>query len=156
MANDRGRSGEFGSDPSEGTSHPIGKGAGALAGAVAGGAVASSAGPIGTVGGALIGGIAGWLEGKTIAEGLNPDEQINHWGKTYKNRPYFKNGRSWTDYEPAYKYGMYSYDADREYEDVEEELERDWDRVRGDSRLTWAEANEASRDAWNKIHSDEK
>ncbi len=150
MVNERDRS--FGSDPSEGKSHPIGKAAGALAGAVAGGAAGTTAGPIGTAGGALIGGIAGWLEGKTIAEGLNPDEHMRYWSNSYNSRPNFNHERRWQDYEPAYMYGVHSYDPDRDFDEVEEDLENDWDRVRGDSRLTLSEAKEASRDAWNRVH----
>lgn len=94
MVNERDRSHQFGSDPSEGKSHPVGKSVGAIAGAAAGAAAGATAGPIGAIGGAAIGGIAGWLEGKTIAEGLNPDEHMTYWNNTYNSRPYFNRDRA--------------------------------------------------------------
>lgn len=146
-----GKNDKFGSDPSEGTSHPVGKTVGAASGAAIGAAAGSSAGPIGTVGGALIGGIAGWLEGKTIAEGVNPDDQLRYWNSTYAKRPYFKSERTWEDYQPAYQSGIYSYDPDSEFEDVENDLSEDWEQIRGTSRLSWSEARDASRDAWSRL-----
>jgi hypothetical protein len=145
---------EMGSDPSENTSHPVGKGIGGLAGAAAGAAAGSAAGPIGTVAGGTIGAIAGWLEGKTIAEGINPDVEVTYWRKNYPNSSYYNKDRDWNDYERAYMFGIYSYNPDSEFEDVEGDLSRDWDKYKGKSRLNWKEASRASRDAYEKLSKD--
>lgn len=150
MGSNRGNDTGIGSDPTEGTSHPVGKAVGGTAGALAGAAVGSVAGPIGTAAGAAIGAIAGWLEGKTIAEGINPDKEMEFWRNNLTKAPYYNKSKTWSDYEPAYTMGLYSYNPDSDYEDFEPELERDWERVRGRSTLDWKDARRASQDAYSR------
>jgi uncharacterized protein YcfJ len=134
--------------------HSIGAGSGAMGGAIAGGAAGTAVGgPVGTVVGAIAGGILGAKAGDEIAEAINPTEYTNHFQNSYQSAPYYSAGREWNDYEPAYKYGYDTYGQYRgqRFEDVETNLERDWDTRRGDSRLAWAEAKGAVRDGWHKI-----
>lgn len=145
---------ELGSDPSEGKSHPVGKTLGGAAGAVAGGIAGSPGGPITAAAGAAIGALAGWLEGKTIAEGINPDVEISYWEKNYSQRPYYKSGRKFEDYRPAYMTGMYSFDegdTDDDFSLTENELRKNWDSIRGESKLSADEAVSASKDAWMRV-----
>jgi hypothetical protein len=37
------------------------------------------------------------------------------------------------------------------FDAAEAEMARDWERVKGTSRLTWNEAKQASRAAWDRI-----
>ncbi len=133
--------------------HSIGAGTGAVGGAVAGAAVGSFAGPVGTVVGALAGGVAGAKAGDVIAEVVNPTEYDAHFERRYRDMPYYSSGREWSDYRPAYRYGYDTYGRYRgqRFEEVESRLERDWDQVRADSRLAWAEARDAVRDGWRHI-----
>jgi hypothetical protein len=74
----------------------------------------------------------------------------------FRDAPYFSSGRNWRDYAPAYRYG-HAARAGRgaqRFEDVEAELARDWDKMRADSRLLWAEARYAVRDAWQHVDAD--
>lgn len=134
--------------------HPVGTGVGAATGgtvgAVIGGAVG---GPVGTLIGAAVGGLAGGLVGKGIAESVNPTEEDTYWREHYNTRPYTQ-GRSYEDLQPAYRYGWESRGryADRGWNDVESDLERDWS-TRGGSSLNWDEARPAIRDAWNRVES---
>jgi hypothetical protein len=61
------------------------------------------------------------------------------------------------EYAPAYQYGWESYESrganNRTFESIEAELGRDWDRVKGGSRLAWNQAKDASRDAWDRVRS---
>ena len=143
---------ELNSDPTEGKSHPVGKAVGGLAGAAAGAAAGAVAGPVGAIGGAAIGGIAGWLEGKTLAEAINPDVETSYWKDNYLKSSYYDENRDWNDYDSAYKMGVYSYDPTKNFDDVEPELSKDWDSTKGTSRLSWKEASKASRDAYNRLN----
>jgi uncharacterized protein (TIGR02271 family) len=62
-------------------------------------------------------------------------------------------GRSWEQDEPAYRYGYTSANAptyqDREWQDVEPELGRDWSRRYGE-QSTWNQARENAREAWEE------
>ena len=133
--------------------HSIGEGTGAVAGAIAGAAVGSVAGPIGTLVGAVAGGALGAKGGGAVAEAVNPTEYTQHFQNTYQSAPYYVGGSEWRDYEPAYKYSYDSYGQyqGKKFEDIESELERNWDTTRADSRLAWAEARGAVRDGWHHI-----
>lgn len=55
------------------------------------------------------------------------------------------------DYEPAYRFGWEARSryADRQWEDVQGELQREWEAQRDSSKLTWDQAREVCQDAWN-------
>jgi uncharacterized protein YcfJ len=133
--------------------HSIGEGTGAVAGAVTGAAVGSVAGPVGTVVGAIAGGALGAKGGGAIAEAVNPTEYTTHFEKTYASAPYYVSGSQWKDYEPAYKYGYDTYGQYRgqRCEQVEGDLERNWNQAKGESRLAWNEAKGAVRDGWHYV-----
>jgi hypothetical protein len=103
------------------------------------------------VGAGLIGGIAGWLEGKTVAEGISPDEEMKYWSDNYSQRPYHQSDRTWDDYRPAYLAGIYTYSPKQRYDEAEKNIESDWHKIRGKSQLSWDEARLATRDAWDRL-----
>lgn len=143
-------------DPLSGTpgAHPLGTGVGATSGGVTGAAIgAVVAGPVGAMVGAAVGGIAGGLAGKGAAEAINPTVENIYWSETYSTRPYVAKGTSYDQYAPAYRYGWESrgLNAGKRFEEVETSLERGWDQVRGDSKLAWSHAKEATRDAWHRV-----
>ena len=133
--------------------HSLGAGTGAMAGAVTGGAVGSAVGPVGTVVGAVVGGVVGAKAGDSIAEAVNPTDYEDHFKKNYRDTAYYKSGREWNDYQPAYQYGYDTYGQYRgqRFEDVEPDLERNWASTRNDSKLEWNEAKGAVRDGWHHI-----
>lgn len=133
--------------------HNLGAGTGAVAGAVTGAAVGSAAGPVGSVVGAIAGGVLGAKAGDSIAEAVNPTAYREHFQTQYKSAPYYTSGREWSDYEPAYKYGYDTYGQYRgqKFDDIEGDLERNWDKTRANSRLAWNEARDAVRDGWHHI-----
>jgi hypothetical protein len=151
--------------------HPVGTGIGAAAGGAAGGAALGAAGAavegaiagtalggpvgaaIGGVAGVVAGAVGGGLLGKAVAEQFDPTVEIEHWREHYRNRPYVTDDDSFEDYEPAYRYGLDSRSryADQDYDEIEEDLERDWATARGNSRLDWERARPATRDAWDRI-----
>ena len=139
-------------------SHPVGTGVGAAVGGIAGaaatGAVAgSTVGPVGTVVGAVAGAVVGGLAGKGIAHLIDPAAEDAYWRDSYSSRPYVTPGATYDDYGPAYRYGVDSFGRyeGRLFDDVETDLERDWDRAKGKSKLTWQNAKHATRDSWERV-----
>ena len=141
-------------------SHPVGTGVGAAAGGAgamgaavaAGAALGTAVGPVGTAIGAAVGAVAGGLVGKGVAEQVNPTVEEAYWEENYASRPYVTEGAAREDFAPAYRYGWESHERypDKTFDDVELELERDWEQERGESRLPWQDAKPASRDAWER------
>jgi hypothetical protein len=142
-------------DPLSGApgAHPVGTGVGAAGGAAAGAAIGSAAGPVGTVVGGVVGAVAGGLAGKGAAEAVNPTVEEAYWRENYSSRPYVEKGDAFEQYGPAYKYGWESrpHYLGSTFDEVEPDLGREWDRVRGTSTLGWDKARHAARDAWHRI-----
>lgn len=134
-------------------SHPIGTGLGAAGGAAAGAALGAAAGPVGAVVGGAIGAVAGGLAGKGAAEAVNPTVEDAYWRENFASRPYVTPGTDYETYAPAYKYGWESrgHFIGSSFDDVESDLGREWERVKGKSSLGWDRAREAARDAWHRV-----
>ncbi len=135
-------------------SHPVGTGVGAAAGGMAAGAMAGTVvGPVGTVVGAVVGAVVGGLAGKGVAEVMDPTADDAYWQENYGSRSYVKDGESFDDYGPAYRFGSDSYQrADgRTFDQLEPDLKRDWESNKGSSNLTWERAKHASRDSWQRL-----
>lgn len=149
--------------------HMVGTGLGAAAGGVAGAAagVAASAatglaagtvmgGPIGGAIGLAAGAIVGGLAGKAIGEAVNPTREEQFWRESYKTEPYHNSSYTYDDYSPAYRTGYegYSRYSAQPFEDAEKNLEQDYNRNRGKSRLNWQSAKVATRSAWDRLTGD--
>ncbi|HEY5897686.1 MAG TPA: hypothetical protein VIV54_08995 [Burkholderiales bacterium] len=161
-AGDRRRSGvaysgrDANRDPITGApgAHPVGTGLGAAAGGMAAGAAAGSvAGPIGAAAGAAIGAVVGGLAGKGIAERIDPTAEEAYWRTQYAREPYYERGYTFDDYYPAYRTGWEGrarYEG-RTYDQVERDLQRDYQRNRGSSQLDWSRNRHAVRAAWERF-----
>jgi hypothetical protein len=139
--------------------HAVGTGVGAVVGGVAGAAatgaaIGTIAGPVGTVAGAAVGAVVGGVAGNLIAKDINPTVEDKYWRENYAARPYAAN-KSYDEYGPAYRYGWESYaqHGGKRFDEVESDLERDWDGAKGKSRLQWQHAKPAARDAWDRVAS---
>jgi hypothetical protein len=76
-----------------------------------------------------------------------------YWRDNFRSRPYVKNDDLYDDFAPAYAYGADAYGRHdgRDFDDVETDLSRDWDKFKGKSKLTWERAKSAVRDAWDRM-----
>ena len=76
-----------------------------------------------------------------------------YWRTNYATRPYVEDGETYDTYRPAYRYGWESRArmGKRSYSEVERDLERGWEKAKGESRQTWHEAKDATRDAWHRV-----
>jgi hypothetical protein len=113
---------------------------------------------VGALVGGAVGAIAGGAAGHAAGEALDPTVEGKYWRENFRNRPYYQTGRTYSDYEPAYRYGWESAGRpdyrDRRFDDVEKDLEKGWDRARGESGRTWYEIKDATRDAWSRVRRD--
>jgi len=134
--------------------HPVGTGVGAAAGgAAAGAAIGSIAGPVGTAVGIVAGAVVGGLAGKGVAEAVDPTVEDTYWRENYSKRNYVDQGTSYDVYRPAYRVGYEGrakYRGKR-YEEVENDLQRDYERSRAKDAATWDKARFAARDAWERV-----
>jgi hypothetical protein len=132
--------------------HPVGVAMGATGGAAAGAAVGAVGGPVGVAVGAAVGGLAGGLAGKGAAEAVNPTLEDAYWRDNYRERPYVAADREYEYYQPAYRFGWESFSqyGQRTFDELDENLAREWDQRRGASLQTWNEARDAARDAWKR------
>jgi hypothetical protein len=142
-------------DPLEGDpgAHPAATASGAVIGGAAGAAMGAIAGPVGAVLGAGIGAVAGRLAGRGIGEAVNPTEEETYWRQQFAGTEHARRGRTFEACQSAYRYGWESClrHGGRSFDEVEDELGREWDSHRGRSDLGWMEARPAARDAWSRV-----
>jgi hypothetical protein len=103
--------------------------------------------------GAAIGAVAGGLGGKAAAEAVNPTIEDAWWRQNHAQRPCAKRDVSYAAYRPAYQYGWQArmMHGDAEWTEIEPNLAAGWVMARGDSKLEWADAKHAAKDAWDRI-----
>ena len=134
--------------------HPVGTGLGAAAGGMAAGAaVGTVAGPIGTAVGAAVGAVLGGLAGKGVAEAIDPTAETAYWEENYRSRDYVQPDDEFSDYGPAYRFGVdrFAEGQASHFDEAESGMSRDWSSARGTSRLDWDRARPAVRDAWTRL-----
>ena len=110
----------------------IGEAAGGVSGALLGAGIGSAAGPVGTLIGGIAGAIGGWWAGRAVAEAAS---SLSHEDEDYfrshydalKERPA---DRAYDDVRGAYYLGQIASHnpnfIEREFTEVEPELERGW------------------------------
>lgn len=90
-------------------------------------------------------------------EGVDLAAEMDYWHVNYMTRPYYKEGRSFADYEDAYRYG--SEEARKAGKTTFEDAEKDhlaggWAAARVSTSLPWEEVRDAARDAWTRARRD--
>src|SRR5687768_15081903 len=137
--------------------HPVGTGLGAAAGgAAAGAAVGSVAGPVGTAAGIAVGAVVGGLAGKGVAEAIDPTVEDAYWRENHPTQTFARN-RAYDDFQGAYRTGYEGYGRygtrGKTFEEIEADLQREYEQKYGASSLAWSEARHAARAAWYRLHS---
>ena len=86
---------------------------------------------------------------------LSRDEALGedaHWQRAHRREGYYRAGLDYEDYAPAYCVGYMGYvQYGGEFDDAERSLCANWERIKGDSRLSFDEALPAMRAAWSRV-----
>jgi hypothetical protein len=79
-------------------------------------------------------------------------QEDNYWRNNYSTRPY-ASGRTYEDLQPAYRYGYEARHLNQggDWNSVQNDLERGWEKAKGASRSTWVEVKDAVKDAWHHV-----
>jgi hypothetical protein len=88
-----------------------------------------------------------------IADLIDPAGEEAYWRENLEAQPYFERGYQYDDYHPAYRIGWEGrarYEG-RSFDEVERELEAEYNRSRGSSRLGWDRNRHAARAAWERF-----
>ena len=101
------------------------------------------------------------LAGNDIA---TPDQVENndcYWRENYQHTNYYRNSQQQypdldydRDYQAAYRLdyeGRNRYRPEARFNDVEKDLQTQWEEFKAGSRLSWEEAKFAIRDAWDRV-----
>jgi hypothetical protein len=133
--------------------HPLGTGVGTVGGAAAGAAIGAVAGPVGAAVGLVAGAVAGGLAGKGMAEAFDPTAEEAYWKANYAKQKYVERDAPYARYQPAYRTGYEGHRRypGKRYAEVEANLQRDYERTRGTAGLSWDQARNATRDAWDRL-----
>ena len=80
------------------------------------------------------------------------EQQASYWRDQFQNEPYVTKGQKFDEYAPAYRTGYEgrSQYAGQRFDDVKNNLKRDYENNRGDSPLGWDKAKQACRAAWDR------
>ena len=144
-------------------SHPVGTGVGAAGAGAIGAVIGAVAGPLGALAGAAIGSVIGGLAGKGVAEAMDPTGAAEGFRGVHSTSPYAEPDYDFDrDYKPAYRLGVEArnkhHDTVKVYDDpdtafgaVEPQLRAGWEASRGESRLPWEKARQATRDAFDRV-----
>jgi hypothetical protein len=93
------------------------------------------------------------LAGRAIADMLDPVAEEAYWRENYTAQSYYESCYVYDDYHPGYRTGWEGrarYEG-RSFDQSEPDLEADYNRHRGSSRLSWAKNREAARAAWDRF-----
>jgi hypothetical protein len=86
---------------------------------------------------------------------LSRDEALGedaHWQRAHGREGYCRAELDYEDYAPAYCVGYMGYaQYGGEFDDAERSLCANWERIKGDSRLSFDEALPAMRAAWSRV-----
>ncbi len=134
-------------------SHPIEAGVGAaVLGAATGFGGGAVGGPVGAAIGAAVGAVAGGYAGKSVGEMIDPTIEDMWLRDNFESRPYVKPGETFATYQPAYRYGgevEYRYRGDC-FDQIEDDLERDWQSRGEEFVMPWKHAREAVKDSYER------
>jgi len=124
-----------------------------LGGAVVGGLGYLVAGPPGLAVGAVIGVATGALVGHRTSEAADPDDSVGHFKEIYTSMPYYVQDMEWSDYEPAYRFGLETWRTrgNQTFEEAAPALGARWLKIRGGSRLGWGQAGPAVDHVWREM-----
>jgi hypothetical protein len=91
-------------------------------------------------------------EDADLLRAVDAMQEDEYWRRTFWCERYYRQGLDYEDYAPAYCAGYIGYaQYGGEYDDAESSLCANWQRIKGDSRVTLEDARRAMRAAWDRM-----
>jgi hypothetical protein len=89
---------------------------------------------------------------------VDPGTEEAYWRANFKREIYYEKGLTYDDYHAAYRTGWEGRARHRgkAFEEVERELQADYQRNRAGSRLTWDRSKHAVRAAWERFATNDR
>ena len=84
---------------------------------------------------------------------IDTNAENDYWKNQYQRETYYTAGSTYDDYEPGYRTGYEGYGkyVGRTFDELDDDLRSDYERIKGKSKLGWEKAKEATRAAWRRI-----
>ncbi len=91
-------------------------------------------------------------DGAIVLGAMDPAQEDVYWERTFQREHYYRPHFDYEDYAPAYCVGYVGYaQYGGDYADAESSLWANWERIKGDSRLSQSDARAAMRAAWDRM-----
>ena len=103
-------------------------------------------------------GDGGSVNGNSTAGASNWNAHNQYWQSQYSSRPYYTKGTHYSTYQPAYQFGynMYNQSGGKPYQSLNQtQLQNQWMQNRGNSNLSWSQAQGAIQDSYNRMYSNQ-
>src|SRR5262245_27313286 len=86
-------------------------------------------------------------------DGDEVDDQDAYWRQNYRASTYVDPQRDYEYYQPAYRFGWEcnSQYGRRSFEEIDADLQAEWERRRSPESLPWPDARAAAREAWDRV-----
>lgn len=95
------------------------------------------------------------LTPRSIPDYINPAIEAKHWREAFPGRSKANPSLGYEHFAVAYRYGWESFrnkgSENTTFESMENELASNWANFKGESKLSWEQAKQATRDAWNRV-----
>lgn len=84
---------------------------------------------------------------------LDANAEHAYWRDQFSNEPYYDDAFGFDDYEHAYRAGYEGHGrhGGPSFDQVEQQVQAEWERSKGESRLTWDKAKHAAKAAWHRV-----
>lgn len=103
---------------------------------------------------AVAGFVPGGLGGELTAALVDPEQEDAYWREQFRSEPYFNANYSYEDYAGAYRTGYEGcarLGSENNYDEVEPELQREYERNCPNAKLPWDQARPAVRAGWARV-----
>ncbi len=102
--------------------------------------------------GGVAGAVAGAYGGRQIADAIYPPEEEQYWREHHGEEEWAEKDSSYEQYAPAYRsgYEAFSKYPGKGYEEVEPEIEREYEQSDANRVVSWARARPALKAAWRR------
>ncbi len=91
-------------------------------------------------------------KGEQTADQIEATEDA-YWQNHYSARPYVTKTATYDTYRSAYRFGWRARQrhSGKSFDDVSSGLEKEWNEARSNNDLSWTDAEQAVRDAWDRV-----